>query len=179
MVSHWDAGYPETMITDLVQIRRLGETKRDENERFRRFLKTHNFVERQFRRIAQETEEAVDCTACANCCREATVRVTERDVLKLAKFLGMRPPDVMRQYVEETKEEGYILKRSAAGCVFLEGTMCTAYDARPHNCENFPHLLRGEGSLQSRMWEFKDRACYCPIVYNTLEGFKDVTNFRK
>jgi hypothetical protein len=62
--------------------------------------------------------------------------------------------------------------------VFLEGNTCTVYEARPHICENFPHLLKGEGSLQARMWDFKDRACYCPIVYNTLEAFKTEVKFR-
>jgi uncharacterized protein len=166
------------MITDLVQIRRLGEKKRDENERFRRHLKTHNFVERQFRRIAQDVEDAIDCTTCANCCREATVRLTERDVLKLAKFLGMKPGQFLRDYTVESEDEGTILKRTESGCVFLEGNACTIYEARPHNCENFPHLLKGEGSLQSRMWEFKDRACYCPMVYNALELFKEKSGFR-
>ena len=37
------------MITDLIQISRLGEKKRGENEKFRRWIKSHNFVERQFR----------------------------------------------------------------------------------------------------------------------------------
>ncbi|HYZ84243.1 MAG TPA: YkgJ family cysteine cluster protein [Bryobacteraceae bacterium] len=166
------------MITDLVQIRRLGENKRDENERFRRFLKSHNFVERQFRRIAQQVEDSIDCTVCANCCREATVRLNERDIPKLAKFLGVKPGVFIRDYTEETEDEGLILKRSEEGCIFLEETTCTVYEARPHNCEYFPHLLRGEGSLQSRMWEFKDRACYCPIVYNTLEKFKEDSGFR-
>jgi len=27
------------------------------------------------------------------------------------------------------------------------------------------------------MWEMKDRACYCPIVYNTLEAFKAEVKF--
>jgi hypothetical protein len=40
------------VITDLVQISRLGEKKRPENEKFRRYLKSHEFVERQFRKIA-------------------------------------------------------------------------------------------------------------------------------
>jgi hypothetical protein len=36
----------------------------------------------------------------------------------------------------------------------------------------FPHLTHGAGSLVSRLWEMPDRACYCPIVYNTLEAWK-------
>ncbi|MFN0167889.1 MAG: YkgJ family cysteine cluster protein, partial [Bryobacteraceae bacterium] len=59
------------------------------------------------------------------------------------------------------------------GCIFLDGTTCTVYDARPRTCENFPHLTTSEGSLVSRMWEMVDRAVYCPIVYNTLEAWKD------
>ena len=73
------------MITDLVQIKRFGEKQREENQRFRAWLKRHNFVERRFKAIAQDTEEAIDCTACANCCRVATTQVTERDVERLAR----------------------------------------------------------------------------------------------
>src|SRR5690348_6222757 len=124
--------YPGRMVTDLVQIRRLGENKREENERFRKHLKRHNFVERRFRHIAQEVEDAIDCTACANCCREATARVTNRDVEKLARFLRVKPAQFVRDYCEENDEEGLILKRTAAGCIFLDGNACTVYDARPH-----------------------------------------------
>jgi hypothetical protein len=28
------------------------------------------------------------------------------------------------------------------------------------------------------MWDFGDRACYCPIVYNTLEAIKEEVGFR-
>lgn len=168
------------MLTDLVQIRRLGESKRDENERFRKHLKRHNFVERKFRRIAEDVEDKMDCLACANCCRVATVRLNERDVERLSKSLRLKPSQFLANYTDQSEDEGTILKRNdQSGCVFLEpsGT-CSVYEVRPGNCENFPHLLRGEGSLQARMWEFKDRACYCPIVYNTLEAFKVEVNFR-
>ena len=165
------------MLTDLVQIRRLGEKKRDENERFRKHLKRHNFVERNFRRIAQNIEDQIDCSQCANCCREATVRLAERDIEKLAKFLRIKPAQFVREYCQQSEDEGLILKRIETGCVFLDGNLCSVYEARPGNCEDFPHLVRGQGSLLSRMWEFKDRACYCPIVYNALEAFKVEVKF--
>jgi Fe-S-cluster containining protein len=167
------------MLTDLVQIRRAGEKMRDENERFRKHLKRHNFVERKFRHIALDVEAQIDCTACANCCREATVKLAPRDMEKLAKFLRINISQFKRDYTDLTEDEGFILKRNAGGCIFLDGNLCSIYEARPHNCENFPHLVRGEGSLVSRMWEMKDRACYCPIVYNTLEAFKAEVNFSK
>ena len=166
------------MLTDLVEIRRLGEKKRDENLRLRLHLKRRNFEERRLKRIAQEIEEQIDCTACANCCRVATVKMMERDVDKLARYLGIPPKRFLAEYTETSEEEGLFLKRNAAGCVFLDQNLCSVYDARPGACRQFPHLTGGAGSLQSRLWRMPDRACYCPIVYNTLEAWKPIVHFK-
>jgi Fe-S-cluster containining protein len=167
-----------TMITDLVQIRRLGEKKRPENERFRKYLKSRNYVVRRFRQIAEEIEEVVDCTACANCCKVAKTPVTERDIAKLAKYLRTTPGRARRDYIDEDEQDGLILRRDDEhGCIFLDGHLCTVYDARPANCEGFPHTSKGEGSIPFRMWQFIDRATYCPIVYNTLEAWKEEIKF--
>ena len=81
---------------------------------------------------------------------------------------------------EQSPEEGTILRRSKeTGCVFLDGMTCTVYDARPETCQKFPHVVRGSGSIASRMWQFADRACYCPIVYNSLEAFKKELGFTR
>jgi Fe-S-cluster containining protein len=167
------------MLTDLVQIRHLGEKKRDENLRFRRHLKSHVFVERRFRKIAQEIEEQIDCTVCANCCRVATVKPLDRDIDKMSRYLGISREAFLREYTVPSEDEGRILKRTESGCVFLSGNECTIYEARPTTCENFPHLVRGAGSLESRMWQFVDRAAYCPIVYNWMEAVKDEARFRR
>jgi uncharacterized protein len=167
------------VITDLVQIERFGEKQREENGRFRAWMKRHNFVERRFKAIAQGVEESIDCTTCANCCRVATTQVTERDAEQLARYLGLKLPDFLRDYTVESPDEGRILKRDKNGCVFLEGNLCSVYDARPRTCELFPHLVKGNGSLLSRMWHMPDRAVYCPIVFNTLEQFKIETGFKK
>ncbi len=167
------------MITDLVQIKRAGEKQREENQRFRVWLKRHNFVERRFKVVAQKVEDAIDCTACANCCRVATTQVSDRDAERLSRHLGMTVSDFFHEYTIETQEEGRILKRNENGCVFLEGKLCSVYDARPNTCELFPHLVKGNGSLLSRMWHMPDRAVYCPIVFNTLEQFKRETGFKK
>ena len=168
------------MIQDLVQIRLLGEKKRGENERFRRHLKSHDHSDRRLRRIAEEIQEDIDCTVCANCCRVATVRVSDRDIERLARHLSITRAAFLAEYTTESDEEGRILRRyDTEGCVFLEGTACRVYDARPDTCSRFPHLVRGNGSIASRMWQFIDRACYCPIVYNALEAFKVETKFTR
>lgn len=167
------------MITDLVQIKRFGEKQREENQRFRAWMKRHNFVERKFKAIAQEIEEAVDCTSCANCCRVATTQINERDIERLSKYLGVTISAFVQQYTVDTEDEGRVLRRTETGCVFLNGNLCSVYDARPGTCHLFPHLVKGAGSLQSRMWHMPDRAVYCPIVFNALEAYKSETGFKK
>ena len=167
------------MITDLVQIKRYGEKQREENQRFRLWMKRHNFVEKRLKSIAQDVEESIDCTECGNCCRVATTQISERDTERLARYLGVLVSDFLLDYTVESLEEGRILKRDRNGCVFLNGNLCSVYDARPQTCQLFPHLVKGNGSLLSRMWHMPDRAVYCPIVFNTLEQFKAETGFKK
>ena len=168
------------MLTDLVQIKILGEKKRPENERFRKHMKSFDHSDRILRRIAEEIEDSIDCLACGNCCRVATAKVTERDVERLSKYLRLKPARFLADFTVESEEEGVVLKRDKkTGCVFLNGNECTVYDARPDSCQKFPHVVRGNGSIASRMWELIDRACYCPIVYNSLEAFKDEMEFKR
>jgi Fe-S-cluster containining protein len=167
------------VITDLVQIKTLGEKRQEENLRFRKFMKSRDHSDRILRRIAEGIQEQIDCRQCANCCRVATARVTERDVDRLARHFRVKPERIMADYVVGSDEEGFILKRRPEGdCVFLDGNDCTVYDARPDVCQRYPHLVRGNGSIASRMWEMVDRAGVCPIVYNTLEAFKAELRFR-
>lgn len=157
----------------------MGEKKRDENLRFRTFMKSRDHSDRILRRIAQGIEDEIDCTACANCCRVATAVVKERDVEHLARFLRISEARFLDEYTTESEEEGRVLRRTdAEGCIFLSGNECTVYEARPDACQRFPHVVRGNGSIASRMWQFVDRACYCPIVYNSLEAFKEEMGYR-
>ena len=164
----------------MVQIERLGSKKRKENEALRKHMKKmHNLPERRLRIVAEEVEGQIDCLQCANCCRVATAKLIERDVERLAKSFRLPLAQFKARYTMEHAEDGLILKRDdRTGCVFLDGKSCTIYDERPTSCENFPHLVRGQGSIPSRMWEMIDRATYCPIVYNTLEEFKPVLGFQ-
>src|ERR1700678_1929086 len=99
------------VITDLVQIRRMGESKRDENLRFRKYLKTRVWVERQFRQAAEEVHAEIDCRQCAECCRLRDVQLVERDVEHLAKFLGIREKDFLEEYTMPGEDGELILKR--------------------------------------------------------------------
>ncbi len=109
------------MITDLVQIRRMGEQRRDENLRFRKYIKSHDFVERQFRRAAQEIHDQIDCRECGECCRVGEVELSDRDIEKLARFLGIEIKAFVAKFVMVGEDGDRILRRTEARCVFLEG----------------------------------------------------------
>jgi Fe-S-cluster containining protein len=168
------------MITDLVQIKTLGEKKQEENLRFRRFMKSRDHSDRILRRIAEGIQDQIDCTACGNCCRTSTTEVTERDIDRLARHLRTTPERIMADFTAVDAQDGTrILKfTEGTGCVFLDGNLCSVYEGRPDNCQRYPHMVRGSGSIASRMWEFADRASVCPIVYNSLEAFKEHMRFR-
>lgn len=166
------------MITDLVQIRRLELQQREENVRFLAYFRQHRHTDRRLRKFGEEIEAEIDCTACANCCRVTEVGITAKDVEKLAKFVGASEREFMEQFTALDKSGALILKRNESGCVFLQGNLCSVYEARPQNCANFPHVVRGTGSISSRMRRFLERAGYCPIVYNWLERVKEDIGFR-
>ena len=171
------------LITDLVQIQQLGEKKLDENRKFRSFMKSRDYSDRILRRTAQRIQDQIDCTECANCCRTSTTEVTERDIEKLARHLHTSTERFIADYTTLEADEGQMTRvlkfTEGAGCVFLDGNLCSVYDARPGICQRYPHLVRGNGSIASRMWDFVDRASICPIVYNSLEAFKDELRFRR
>src|SRR5271154_5993791 len=121
------------MLTDLVQIKRLGEQNKEENSRFRAYFRRHRHSDRRLRRFGEEIEAEIDCTACANCCRVTEVGITAKDVEKLAKFVGASEREFVEQYTAVDNSGAMILKKNENGCVFLEGNLCSVYEGRPQN----------------------------------------------
>ena len=76
-------------------MRRLTEWKEAENVRFRRYLHArHQDRIAPFQIIASKVEAQIDCTACANCCREMIVEVTPAEIRAIAMHLNLSVEDV-------------------------------------------------------------------------------------
>ena len=166
------------MITNLVQIRRLAETERGENLRFRRFVKEHHYPQGLFRRIAREVEQQIDCKTCANCCREPRVNVSGQDIDTLARYLDMPAEHVAKEYtIVDREDQETILRQTKGACVFLDGNLCMVYEARPRACRDFPYLASDQRSLGGRMSSVCRHASICPIIFNTLESYKHAVGY--
>jgi Fe-S-cluster containining protein len=167
------------VVTDLAEVFRLGTAKAKENLEFRRYLSSHHHGGEQFPILASEVAEQIDCTGCANCCRYSSVTVEHSEIEAIAGYLGDTVENITRLYTEPASGAPALrsLKSNQAGCVFLDGNLCTIYEARPKACREFPHVAIGVHSLGARQSSHARWAPLCPIVYNALERYKHVTGY--
>ncbi len=143
------------MVTDLVEVFRIGTAKAKENIAFRRYLSAHHYDDKTFQILATEVQQQVDCTACAS-----HLQTTPEEVVRL---YTVRDPDA---------PASRLLRNSRNGCVFLDGNLCAIYEARPKTCRDFPHVSVGTHSLGSRQASLARWAALCPIIFNALETYK-------
>lgn len=166
------------MITDLTEIRRLAEAQESANLDFRRHLTAHHPPPHLLEHIAAGVSAQIDCTACANCCRQTVVEVTETEIEELARHLTCAAAEVVHEYVDVNPATHERTLRQAHGeCVFLDGNLCLVYDARPSACRDFPHLVLTHSTLGGRMSSIERNAWLCPIIFNTLDAFKKALGF--
>jgi Fe-S-cluster containining protein len=171
------------MAFDLVQLPVLAQEKEDENWRFRQFLKTQCSLKSKKidERVATATERVwagIDCTTCANCCREVRPTFSEEEIGRLAQRLEMPPQQFIESYLEHTElgDENPWQTRTTP-CPFLSDNRCSVYEDRPADCRGYPYLYEPE--FVSRTMGMIERTSTCPIVYEVMEELKESLRFAK
>ena len=169
------------MVPDLVQIRALAEEKEDENWRFRLFLKGASSrelgdLDRQVTETTERVWAGIDCTACANCCRQVSPTLNEEEVGRLARRLGMEQKQFIDTFLKRTDPlEDKPWEMRSRPCPFLRENRCTVYEDRPGDCSGYPYLYKPR--FLSRAMGMIERTFTCPIVYEVLEDLKRSTGF--
>jgi Fe-S-cluster containining protein len=166
---------------DLVQIRKLAEEKADENWRFREFLKGEcdlgsDEVDRHVFETTQRVWAGIDCTSCANCCRQVKPSFSEEEVMRLARRFGMKPRQFIERYLERTEGENPWQTRTKP-CPFLKDNRCSVYEDRPADCSGYPYLY--ESGFVFRTIAVVERISTCPIVYEVMEDLKKSLGFSR
>jgi len=171
------------MAFNLVQIRKLAAAKEDENWRFRDFLKTRcdldpDELDRQVFESTRRVWAGIDCTACANCCREVKVSFSEEDINRLARRLGMEHQQFIEEYLEHTEsfDENSWQTRTTP-CPFLKDNLCSVYEDRPAECMGYPYLYKP--GFVTRTMGMIERTFTCPIVYQVMEELKKSLGFSR
>src|SRR5690606_20442903 len=90
----------------------------------------------------------------------------DRDIDRLAKFLKMKPGDLIEKYMEMDADNEWVFR--SAPCPFLDhDNYCSVYDARPTACREYPHTNR------KRFYQVLDlsikNTAVCPAVVRIFE----------
>ena len=103
----------------------------------------------------------IPCFRCGICCASYQAPLTPEDIDNIASALGISSSKCISRYaLKVPTKEGYLLKRTEKGCIFLawdaDGkARCTIYPSRPKACREWtpslskPECLEGLAKLKS------------------------------
>ena len=98
---------------------------------------------------------------CTNCCDQSGfVYLSEDDVKRAAKFVGLSAKKFEARYVYRTAHQRRFRKPPDKQCPFLEEGRCSIHPAKPTQCRTFPFWPE---LVESRA-AWKSTAKYCPGI---------------
>lgn len=164
------------MITDLDDIKVLGDKRQEENDDFAAFVKGNpdDDLDELVHRINDAVSAQIDCTACGNCCQSLMINVTTEESEKLADFLQLSVEATKAKYIEESLQGRMII--NTIPCHFLTDKRCTIYPERFTECRDFPHLHKP--GFSKRLFNTLSYYGMCPIIFNVVEAVKISTGFK-
>ncbi|MGD0710784.1 MAG: YkgJ family cysteine cluster protein [Bacteroidales bacterium] len=112
----------------------------------------------------------IDCLDCANCCKNISPMITDKDIERIAKFLKIRPSAFTEKYLHMDEDNDYVFNSSP--CPFLDNdNYCKVYDVRPKACSEYPHTNR-KRFVQILGITLKN-TFICPAAYEVVEKLKE------
>ncbi|KAE9057776.1 hypothetical protein PF005_g31948 [Phytophthora fragariae] len=128
----------------------------------------------------EEVRLRFQCTGCGKCCTGSggRVRVNERELQELAAATDLSVVEFERTYTRPAEEDvggqkksQLVLKQTPDDhqCIFLQGSKCSVYQARPTQCRTFPwwpqHLVSD--------YDWQLAAAGCEGIHVAEEGEKE------
>lgn len=131
--------------------------------------KDSKLVDSLFHQLHEQAFERFNCLECANCCSSISPIVTDKDIVRLAKALRMKPSALVTEYLNLDEEGDYVFKQTP--CPFLGAdNYCAVYEDRPKACREYPHTDRNK---MQQILTLTARNCeVCPVVYEIVEEMK-------
>ena len=154
-----------TQEIDLEKYHQLALQKQKEHRKFLAGLKKKppKNLDKIAQQIHDEVFEEIDCTACANCFKEA-------DIVRIAKYFKMKLPAFEEEFLQVDEDGDKVFK--AMPCPFLgRDNLCSIYDVRPKACREFPHTDRKK-IHQINHLTIKNTLT-CPAAYLFVEKLRD------
>lgn len=160
------------IVTDLQYIQKMAVKREQENCDFRSYLKGLNpkEIDALVHQITAEVTAQIDCTTCANCCKQIRPILDEEDISKFALGLDLPRSEFQRHYLAPDKASPSKYSFNELPCPFLVEDRCSNYECRPKDCRSYPHLTQND--FVFRLWGVIENYAICPIVFNVFERLK-------
>lgn len=155
-------------------LRELPQRAKDtqkENQRF--FAKLKKKPPKQLDALMVELHDEefaqTDCLQCANCCKTTGPLFTDKDIVRIAKHLRMKPQQFIETYLRIDEDQDYVLQE--VPCAFLGAdNYCSIYEVRPKACREYPHTNRKKFHQISKLT--MENVSICPAAFNIVEAMK-------
>ena len=79
-----------------------------ENTVFWKWLKEDELDFKRFNKIVKEVTEKIDCTKCANCCKEISPVLSEEDIKRAAERLNIDREEFIKKYTKTDEDKEII-----------------------------------------------------------------------
>lgn len=118
--------------------------------------------------LDKEVWQAVDCLACANCCKTMTPTYTPADLKRISAHLGISKKELFDNYLMIDTDNGDIVNQNTP-CQWLnlKDNKCDIYEVRPLDCSGFPHHTKKQFDLYNQVYE--QNLDKCPATYKLIE----------
>ena len=129
-----------------------------------------NEIDALVHRINAEVSAQIDCTQCANCCKDIVISLDEADITNFSSGLNIPEEQFIAQYLVKDDHDSHRMRFTEVPCPFLENNLCANYDHRPEACRSYPHLHKKDfiHRLMGVIGNYEE----CPIVFNVYEQLK-------
>ena len=146
----------------------------DENVEFRTFLKQLDISSKELdalvHQINADVSAQIDCTKCANCCKQVKPVLNQADVSTFAAGLRRPASELEQEFLTLIEANPPEHQFNQLPCPFLQDDRCSNYDDRPQDCRSYPHLHK-DGFVH-RLWGVVENYSICPIIFNVYERLK-------
>lgn len=158
-------------MIDLTKLSDLAKKQHNANKKLVSCLKSKKprDLDAEAGKLHDQAFTYINCLECGNCCRTLGPRILQKDIDRIAKFLGLKPDGLVAKYLRIDEDSDYVFK--SMPCPFLgEDNYCSIYEVRPKACAEYPHTDRRK--IHQILDLTLKNTHTCPAVFEIMEGLK-------
>ncbi len=156
---------------DINKYQEQAKSKYKESKKFLSKLKNKKpkDLDKIVKDLHDEYSSKIDCLLCANCCKSLGPGITQKDIDRISKHLGLSQDKFIDKYLRIDEDNDYVFKEMP--CPFLmSDNYCLIYDYRPKACAEYPHTDRRK--FHQILNITLKNTITCPIVFEIVEDLK-------